>query len=171
MDHLLVILLFLGAVTASPFTHLSPEQVCILRACWAHKLTHRKSSEVHHALETLTATRPEVISVQSEVRAALPPSVFPNAQIGPFYQDDYASLIQDPTPVFTTHSWYSKLPAPLQTAYAGLEEGALAIERSIISDVVYGTSQEKAEVTKTAWEPKSTGFATVVVKVEVEVPI
>ena len=100
-----------------------------------------QSSAVHHYFQTLTATRPGVISVQSAVRAALPSSALPDSAIGPYYQENFASLLQDPSPVFTTPAWYSSLPATLRPAFDAYMADALALEKAAIQKVVTGTDQ------------------------------
>ncbi len=95
-------------------------------------LTSHQSSAIQAGLESLTATRPVVISVQSAVEAALPSGIFTNAQIGPFYQPDFASLQQATSPVFQTATWFSQLPTSLQAAFTALEIPALQVEESVI---------------------------------------
>ncbi|KAK5696482.1 hypothetical protein LTR97_007784 [Elasticomyces elasticus] len=134
-----VLAALVAAVVAKKYTELSPAQ----------------SSEILYKLETLQATRTQVISVQDAVRSELPADTFPNPEVGPFEQQDYASLQQAEKPVtlpqdparhhatgadeeqkFTEAPWFKSLDKSLQSAFRTLEAPALAIERSVINEVV-----------------------------------
>ncbi|RMZ04167.1 hypothetical protein D0860_06491 [Hortaea werneckii] len=104
---------------AEAYTELSPAQVRILMM-----------------LQTLSATRPVVISVQNAVRSQLPADTFPDPSVGPFFQEDFASLAQAESPVFTEAPWFPSISTDLQAAYRTLEDPALYVERSIINEVV-----------------------------------
>ena len=112
---------------AQTVTQLSPEQ----------------TARVIAGFESLTATRPDVKSVQSAVRSEVPKSYFTNDTIGPFYQSDLASLAEAPTPVFQTAEWFTMLDKPLQTAFEKLEPDALLVEESVISISLTPTTMAK----------------------------
>ncbi|KAK5720670.1 hypothetical protein LTR15_006630 [Elasticomyces elasticus] len=120
MKTFIVLAALIAAVVAKKYTELSPAQ----------------SSEILYKLETLQATRTQVISVQNAVRSELPADTFPNPEVGPFEQQDYASLQQAEKPKFTEAPWFKSLDKSLQSAFRTLEAPALAIERSVINEVV-----------------------------------
>ncbi|KAK3637543.1 hypothetical protein LTR56_013546 [Elasticomyces elasticus] len=120
METFAVLAALVAAVVAKKYTELSPAQ----------------SSEILYKLETLQATRTQVISVQDAVRSELPADTFPNPEVGPFEQQDYASLQQAEKPKFMEAPWFKSLDKSLQSAFRTLEAPALAIERSVINEVV-----------------------------------
>ncbi|RMX75549.1 hypothetical protein D0869_11517 [Hortaea werneckii] len=90
------------------------------------ELSPAQSSEIYSKIQTLSATRPVVISVQDAVRSQLPADTFPDPSVGPFFQEDFASLAQAESPVFTEAPWFPSISTDLQAAYRTLEDPALA---------------------------------------------
>ncbi|RMY78454.1 hypothetical protein D0859_08052 [Hortaea werneckii] len=135
--HSLILMASLAATAlAEAYTELSPAQ----------------SSEIYSKIQTLSATRPVVISVQNAVRSQLPADTFPDPSVGPFFQEDFASLAQAESPVFTEAPWFPSISTDLQAAYRTLEDPALYVERSIINEVV--------PITNGPAVPEATTFAT-----------
>ncbi|KAI7236136.1 hypothetical protein KC330_g3900 [Hortaea werneckii] len=135
--HSLILMAGLAATAlAEAYTELSPAQ----------------SSEIYSKIQTLSATRPVVISVQNAVRSQLPADTFPDPSVGPFFQEDFASLAQAESPVFTEAPWFPSISTDLQAAYKTLEDPALYVERSIINEVV--------PITNGPTVPEATTFAT-----------